>query len=91
MSAKTREVRGNIGGIKKQIAEIIERAWVQIMNFKSCVSELSPKYKNEMILMWAGKKRRVTELAIGNCSVLRKTRPRTDMGKRPANVKQCQQ
>lgn len=50
MSAKTREVRRNIGGIKKQIAEIIERALVKIMNFKSCVYELSPKYKHEMIL-----------------------------------------
>ena len=44
-------MRRKVGGIKKQIAEIIDKTWIKKWNFKSCVYECSHDYKSEMILV----------------------------------------
>lgn len=44
-------MRGKVRGVKKQIAEIIDRTWKEKMNSQSCVYELSHDSKSEMILM----------------------------------------
>lgn len=65
------------GGIKKQIAEIIEQVWIKMLDFKSCEYTLTHDSESEGLWcaqMWAG-------TGESDGSVFRKTRPRIDMDK----------
>lgn len=84
------EVRHKVGGIKKQIAEIIDKTWIKKRNFKSCVYERSHDYKrwDDSHVQKCGQGRGGvwSNWVITTWLCIRKTRPRIAMGKRPTNV-----